>query len=277
MVRSLTSLLLAAILTAAQAQDTTHKEPAYWELGVGFSGISFPDYLGSNERSNWLLPFPYFVYRSERLEVDREGVTGELFESPRWELDISLSGSLAVRSNDNELRKGMSDLDPILELGPELRYEIHRLSANNGRFLLELPIRTAIASDFTHIRDVGWLSNPNIRYERDRFGGDGTWNVDASFGAVFGNERYHDYFYGVSPGDATALRPAYEAKGGFGGWRLALGFSRRVGDFWYGGFIRYYDLSDAVYIDSPLVETESAWAGGFAMAWIFADSGKKDE
>jgi outer membrane scaffolding protein for murein synthesis (MipA/OmpV family) len=276
MVKSLPGLLLTALMTAAHAQDETGKS-AYWELGVGFTGISFPDYLGSDERNNWFLPFPYFVYRSERLEIDRDAVTGELFESPRWELDITLSGSLPVRSDDNERREGMPDLDPILEIGPVLRYELHRLPANNGRFLLELPIRAAIASDFTHIEDVGWISNPNLRFERERFGGDESWNVDASLGAVFGTERYHDYFYGVAPRFATADRPAFEAEGGFGGWRVAVGFSRRVGDLWYGGFIRYYDLRDAEFVDSPLVETEHAWAGGFAMAWIFAESGKTGE
>ncbi|MCP5459077.1 MAG: MipA/OmpV family protein [Gammaproteobacteria bacterium] len=241
---------------------------------MGFSGISFPDYLGSmnGTQLNALSLFRL----SQRLEVDREGVTEELFESPdgnwisasaaRWRCAATTTNSAkACRSRSHTRTR------------PRVTLRNPPLVRQQRSFPAGLPIRTAIASDFTHIRDVGWLSNPNIRYERDRFGGDGTWNVDASFGAVFGNERYHDYFYGVSPGDATALRPAYEAKGGFGGWRLALGFSRRVGDFWYGGFIRYYDLSDAVYIDSPLVETESAWAGGFAMAWIFADSGKKDE
>ncbi|NJN46366.1 MAG: MipA/OmpV family protein [Candidatus Competibacteraceae bacterium] len=272
MFKYLMGLLSLALLSLAQAED----KPAYWELGLGFTGIAFPDYLGSKERNYWLLPFPYFVYRSEHLEVDRDAVTGELFDSPRWELDISLSGSLPVSSDDNDLRRGMPDLDPILEIGPVLKYQLYALSANKGRFLLELPIRAAIASDFTRIEDVGWQSNPRLRYEQERFGTNSNWSLDVTLGPLYGTGRYHDYFYSVDSRFATPNRPAFEADGGFGGWRFAVGFSRRVGDLWYGGFVRYFDLSSTEFADSPLVETHHTVVGGFAIAWILAQSDRRN-
>ncbi|MEZ5583151.1 MAG: MipA/OmpV family protein [Candidatus Competibacteraceae bacterium] len=269
MFRTFMGLLILALISPAQAED----KPAYWELGLGFTGIAFPDYIGSKERNAWLLPFPYVVYRSEHLEVDRDAVTGELFDSPRWELDLSLSGSLPVKSDDNDLRQGMPDLDPILEIGPVLKYQLYDLPTNKGRLLLELPIRAAIASDLTRIEDVGWLSNPRLRYEQERLGTTSRWSVDVTLGPLFGTGRYHNYFYSVDPRFATATRQAFQADSGFGGWRFAVGFSRRVGDLWYGGFVRYFDLSSAEFADSPLVETHNTVVGGFAIAWILAESG----
>ena len=272
MTKTLMGLLMLVLISPAQAED----KPAYWELGLGFTGIAFPDYLGSKERNYWLLPFPYFVYRSEHLEVDRDAITRELFDSPRWELDINLSGSLPVSSDDNDLRRGMPDLDPILEIGPVLKYQLHRLPANKGRFLLELPIRAAIASDFTKIEYVGWRSNPRLRYEQERSGTNSNWILDVTLGPLFGTARYYDYFYSVDPQFVTSTRPAFEADGGFGGWRFAVGFSRRVGDLWYGGFVRYFDISAAEFADSPLVETQHTLVGGFAIAWILKQSDRRN-
>ncbi len=88
-------------------------------------------------------------------------------------------------------------------------------------------------------------------------------------GGGFSVISFADY-NGVDPQYATAERPAFSADGG---WRLALGFSRHQGDLWYGGFIRYIDISAATFADSPLVKTNHSLIGGIAIAWIFAKSG----
>lgn len=254
------------MLTPVWAQD----EKPLWEIGLGVSALSFSDYIGSDERSNWLIPVPYVIYRGDFLQVDREAVTGKLFKSDRLQLNVSLSGSLPVDSDDNALREGMNDLDPILEFGPTLEIEVYQ--DRRQRFYVDLPVRAAIASDFEDIRHVGWLSDPSINYERSFAVADGSLSIDATFGPVFGDRRYHDYFYSVDGEFATPARPAYDADAGYGGVRFALGVSRSHGRWWYGAFLRYINISGAAFEDSPLVERDDSLIGGVAMAWTFARS-----
>ena len=268
----LLGVLLLTLVFPVSAQDKP-----YWELGAGAAAISFPDYVGSDNRNNWLLPIPYVVYRSARVEVDRDSVSGKLFESDRLKLELSLGGSLPVDSDDNDERRGMPDLDPILEFGPALTYEMYRIPSSKDRILFELPIRTVIASDLKSIDYVGWTSNPTLKYEGKRYVNDASWKLEAGIGPLFGNRRYHDYFYQVESRFATPERPAFEVSGGFGGWRASLGFSRREGHLWYGGFVRYINIADAEFSASPLVKTEHAVMGGMALAWIFSTSRDSSE
>ena len=46
-------------------------------------------------------------------------------------------------------------------------------------------------------------------------------------------------------------RPAYEAPGGYAGWRAVAAFSRRYGNAWLGAFVRYDNLHGAVFAPEP--------------------------
>ena len=106
-------LLLATLFIHAPSLAA---DKPLWELGAGIGVLDFPDYRGSDERSSYVLPIPYVVYRGEFFKVDRDSIRGELFESERLELDISLNGSVPVDSDDNDARRGMDDLDPTVEI-----------------------------------------------------------------------------------------------------------------------------------------------------------------
>jgi outer membrane scaffolding protein for murein synthesis (MipA/OmpV family) len=260
-------LFFVLVLTPAYGQEVP-----FWEFGVGLGAFSFPDYLGSDKRRNWLLPLPYVTYRSERINVDREGASGRLFKADRVRLEVSLSGSVPVDSDDNAQRENMPNLDPVVEFGPALQFDLYRTPAERDRLFLELPLRGAFSVAFDEFRHIGWVSNPNIRYERKPRTDRGRWTMTASFGPLFGDRRYHRYVYAVEPRFATPDRPEFSTSGGFGGWRFSAGFSRRSGDFWYGAFIRYYNLTGAKFSDSPLVETDHSLVAGFGVAWVFARS-----
>ena len=94
-----------------------------WELGIGTVMLHRPDYLGANEESFYLLPFPSIVYRGDFIKADDDGIQGLFFSNERLELDISGGGSLPVNSEDNSAREGMDDLDPAFELGPSITYK----------------------------------------------------------------------------------------------------------------------------------------------------------
>lgn len=259
----LTLLVLAPIAAIAD-------EPL-WEVGIGAAPITFPDYRGADERSNYVLPLPYIIYRGDRFKVDRNGPRGILFDTERVELDISLNASIPVDSDDNNARIGMEDLDPTFEIGPVLKVQLSDLGTN-WPLRFELPLRAVFATDFTDIEHVGWLVHPQLWLDTPKIAG---WNLSIGGGPIFADSSYHDYYYHVSPQDATAMRPAYAADGGYSGTSFLAGASRRFGNIWMGAFLRYDNLSGAVFENSPLVKTKHYLAAGFGVAWIFARSDER--
>ena len=105
---------MSAVFTVAlSAVSSTHAPSVraemlpLWEVGAGAAAISFPDYRGSTNRHHYLLPIPTFVYRGELFQVDREKIRGVIYQGRRAELEVSINGSVPVRSNDNSARRGM--------------------------------------------------------------------------------------------------------------------------------------------------------------------------
>src|SRR3954465_8571445 len=113
-------VLLAAVLaSAALAPGVRAELRAKWEAGAGATGLRLPDYRGSDETREYLFPLPYFVYRRPHMRFDREGLRGVLHESDRVEFDLSVAGSLPVKSDRNRARAGMRNRGPALAIGPK--------------------------------------------------------------------------------------------------------------------------------------------------------------
>lgn len=244
-------------------------EVPLWEGGAGVALIDFPDYRGSDERTRFVLPVPYFVYRGKYLKIDREKVRGLLFKTDRVELNVSLNGSVPVDSSDNEARQGMPDLDPTLEIGPSLNLALHRSAGNRTVLELRLPVRPVID---IHADYQGYVFQPQLTLDvRDPAGYTG-WNLGLVVGPVFADGRYHQYIYGVDPAYATELRPAYTAHGGYAGSQIIGALSKRFPNYWVGGFVKWDSLNGAAFEDSPLLRDSRNFTAGFAISWIFARS-----
>ncbi len=259
-------LALSAVARAAE-------EPL-WEAGIGFAGLNMPDYRGSDERRNYLLPFPYFVYRGDLIKVDRQGITSRLFKSERVTLDFSVDAGVPVNSDKNTARAGMPDLDPTFELGPLLGVCLWVDCRGGEQLSLRLPVRAVIATDFTHVETAGWVANPHLNYDNPRLLPPG-WNFSVATGPIFATRAYHEYYYGVPAALATPARPAYEARGGYSGWRTLVTTSRRFDHLWFGAFARYDTLSGTVFDDSPLVRVRHSFMAGFGVAWILGESERR--
>jgi MipA family protein len=243
-----------------------------WEAGAGIAGLSIPDYRGSDERHTWILPVPYFVYRGDFLQIDERRMRGLFWKTDRAEVDVSVNGSVPVKSNDNEARRGMPDLDPTLEIGPSLNVFLYRSDDKKRKLELRLPVRAVLASDFSHVQHAGWVFQPNLNLDvRDPFGYHG-WNLGLLGGPIFSDHKYNRHFYAVDPAFANADRPAYAAGGGYGGAQFIAALSKRYPGFWIGGFVKWDTLDHAVFADSPLVKSKQHFAGGFAIAWILGVS-----
>jgi MipA family protein len=270
----LRAAFLALGLFAAGAAMAQEALPL-WEAGAGVSVVDFPHYRGSDQRHTYALPLPYFIYRGDVLKVDRQGLRSLLFDSRRVELDLSVNGSVPVDSADNRARQGMDDLDPTLEIGPSLNVHLAGAEGEHTQLDLRLPLRAVIASNFRHVRDTGWIFQPQLNLDiRHPFGAQG-WNLGLAAGPIFSDRRYNDYFYGVSPADATVERPAYRAGGGYAGTQFIAALSKRFDRTWFGAFIKADTLRGAVFEDSPLVKQRTSLTAGVGFAWIFAVSDQR--
>ncbi len=241
-----------------------------WEAGIGLFASTFPAYRGSNDQQYLLLPFPYFIYRGEKLKVERGTARAQLFESDRVQLNISLSAAIPAKSDAGNARQDMPDLDTAFQIGPSLNIRLAKPAPNHA-LKLKLPIRPVIATDFhSNVESIGWVFQPHLNLEsRDLWGG---WNTGLNIGVLFAGKNYHDYYYGVQPEFVTPTRRKYTASSGYSGGNLVASFRRRFDRLWVGGFMRVDYLNGAVFDDSPLLDTEYSIMAGVGIAWVFQKS-----
>jgi outer membrane scaffolding protein for murein synthesis (MipA/OmpV family) len=258
-------LFLAPALCPADAEELP-----LWELGVGATAFTLPNYIGANEQSYYALPIPYFVYRGKVLKVNREAISGKLFSTDRLRLALGVNGSLPVDSDHNDAREGMPNLDLLAEFGPNVRYLVYVTPERRHRVLLDLPARAVFSFDVDDVDHRGYTSTPTLRYTYWK----SRWLADVSAGIQIADDEYNNYFYGVNPAFVTDTRREYDADAGYGGLRLGLGLSRRTERWWVGAFFRFADLNGATFSDSPLVLDHQGLGGGIAFAWLFARSSK---
>jgi len=251
------------------------EEKPLWEIGAGLAVLQMPDYRGSDKYRGYLLPYPYLVYRGDILRVERERISGRLFETDRLLLDISLNGSVPVDSSDNEDRRGMPDLDPTFEIGPSLDITLMENPRNRWKLKLALPVRAVFSTDFSSVRREGWVFHPRLNFETiDIIPGTGL-NAGLSVGPMFADRGYHDYYYTIDPAFETPTRPPYAAGGGYSGSTATVGLSKTLNPFILSGFVSLDYLKGAVFEESPLVKTEYSWMCGFTVSWIFLKSSEQ--
>lgn len=236
-----------------------------WEAGVGVGALRLPDYRGADHSRSWVLPVPYIVYRGDILKADRDGARAVLLDTERVDFDISVAATAPARSRDNTARQGMPDLPATFEIGPNLNLTLAR--GRWWKLQARVPLRAALTIE-SHPRMIGWRTEPNLNLDT-KVGG---WNASLLAGPVFGSRAFNGHLYDVAPQYATPARPSYRAGAGFGGWRLVASTSRRLGSWWFGGFIGADSVEGAVYQASPLVRRHDTLAFGVALSRVFATS-----
>lgn len=264
--RWLATLAVIAWPSASQAE-----QKPLWEAGFGIGAMAFPDYRGSDEVNAYPIPLPYFVYRGKFLKADRDGLRGELFDKRYLELSFSMNATIPVSSDDNDARQGMSNLRSTLEFGPSLDVHLWRSYDTDMKLDLVMPLRLPITLESSP-QTLGWSFSPRLNLDIENVGGYEGWNFGIGAGPLFGAAEYHQYFYSVAPRFATAERRAYEARGGYSGTHLIAAISKRFPGYWVGAYMRYDNLHNAVFEDSPLVRQQNYLTGGIGIAWMFGKS-----
>lgn len=268
-VGSLAGLLLINNATAETEENKVRENRPIvtvpkWEAGVAVGGQALNDYRGSKESQVNAYPVPYLLYRGDFLKADRDGVRGEFFSNSRIEFNLSGDSALVGNSEDNELRDGMPELESAFELGPSLNINLTGETFRDG-WQLRLPVRGVVTVGESGVHGIGYTFNPRFTYTKRNAWR--KWRARFNVGALFATENYHDYYYDVDQAFVTEDRPFYQSSGGFSGSYFKATVSRRSGAYWYGLSLRYDNLADAKFVDSPLVETDHYYSVSFALAW----------
>lgn len=267
--------MLLPVFVFAQESDETAvpRERPLWEVGLFSGAARLPHYRGSDEYKAYVIPLPYLIYRGEIFRASRDGLKGVFWSNDRIETAISFSGSPPA-DEDNDARKGMSELGAILEVGPGVRIFISG-KENPNPLYLKAGVRAAISVDTDDygVAYQGIRGNVKLVYvNRTRFEDQGMI-LGVNAGVDFANREYNDYIYSVDLSDATAFRPAYNADGGYAGFSLSANVVKKLNDRCaVGAYYRWDNLSGTAYADSPLVKTENNHILGIALIWKIFES-----
>lgn len=163
---------------AGEALRSSDAEPL-WEIGLGAIGAVGPDYPASASYGGIALPLPLLVYRGDlfRFGGDR-GAQIVPLRTDRLELGLSIDIAPGAQSDDSA-RDGLPDLDPLLEVGPELAVRGAQMdlgSFGGGVLEFALQTRVAVSADIDAI-DVtyrGIAVEPQIRYAHQGAFGEGS-------------------------------------------------------------------------------------------------------
>ena len=260
--RLLHALFLApATLLAAEA-------PPRWELGAFALGVSQQAYPGADQQVQRGLVLPYLLYRGRYLRADGDTTGLRALKTDDIEFDIGFAGSFGSGADDVEARRGMRRLGTLVEAGPRLKWRLAGSPAQ-GQWQLLLPLRSVFdLSDGAAQR--GWAFEPELVYAGRAASG---WRYSLGAGAIAADTRLARTFYGVSPTEAQAGRPAYSARAGLVAWRLASGFSKPLSRDWrLFGFARLDSVAGAANRASPLVRQTTGLSVGLGLSYTWARS-----
>lgn len=268
----LSSLCFLALLQADQnpePQDPADKKIGLplWEAGLFIGLAQLPEYRGSDETRFYTLPLPFLIYRGQHVQVDRQGVLGHLLQGRRWKLSMSFFGHPPVKS-DSHLRRGMDDLDPMIEMGPMIHWSFYDTLTYQQKIVLKL--RTVMSIDAWELDHQGYrgtlqwahhyLLNP-------------TWRLGWNLNILYGDARYHRYLYGVKVSEVSPTRAAYAATSGYAGTGISFNLLHKVSNrHRVGAFCNLDSLHGSIFENSPLIGNKLNYAFGVGWSWQLLSS-----
>ncbi|MFK8138754.1 MAG: MipA/OmpV family protein [Bdellovibrionales bacterium] len=245
-----------------------------WELGIGVGQLYVPDYPGSDEFTNFLLPFPYFIYRGPWLKADRDdGIRSLLFRTDKARVSFSFKGSFPIDSEDNETRRGMEDLSFIFELGPVWQYRF--IQKEEERLRLNVPLRLVTSTNGQHTQERGLVWSPNLSGSKN-FSCSIDCQYEWSVGFSGASKKLHNYFYEVGPEDVLPTRSLYGAKAGTISWYLQYRLRFEYGKHFLGGSITYSNYEQNANTQSPLFKRTDSYSIGIVWFTTFWESETKE-
>ena len=259
--------------------ESLNESQPLWEFGVGGGAIEVANYPASSERNLIALAAPYVVYRGDVFRVGGEnGLRAVVVETSDFELDLSFGGAFSADSEDNSSRSGMPKLDFLFEVGPQLIYRVKDFKFQQGgdaRLKARLQARAVFSTDFNRVDDRGFVIEPTLSYQQRGVLFKET-SLRVAFSLNFATEKLQDYFYQVDPEFSKEKRVQYDAKGGYLGADLSLGFSfpirKNIRGFLTGSAQLHQGAANK---DSPLYEKDVTYSIGVGFVWRLYESDAK--
>jgi len=254
--------------TGGATEPTRPKEPLpLWEIGLVGIAAYQPAYPGSDHDLARLRVLPFGIYRGAVLHADGNGIGVRALRTPRWEWDVSGSGSFGSSANKVDARRGMPSIGTLAEIGPAVRINLGDLvdPKREPRLTrLELPVRAVF--DVSHRFDhEGWTFEPRLSHTA--WTGQG-FSLVVSASTLFGDRTLNHLYYGVDTPYATADRPAYGAKAGLIATRLNASLRHRISaTLRMQYFAQLETVRGAANEDSPLVRSKQDAGIGVSLIW----------
>lgn len=267
---SLLVSLFAPFAAHSQSEDFSMDSKPVWELGIVGGYFSSFDYPGSKDPNTAQIIAPFFIYRSEIFRFGDGGFGAVAIEEPRVKLDVSIGGALKANSEPGSVREGLPVLDLLFELGPRLQIKLFEKqwdTESRSRLDWDSKIRAVVSTDFKGAQAQGFVFSTGLAYRQRAIAGD---KIDFIVNAdiTFGDERYNDNFYTVSPEFVTPQRESYKAKAGYVESRVFFGLairpSRSFSTFIGLGLFNYANSANE---SSPLFETNTSTQYVLGFAW----------
>ena len=255
----------------SQKSDSKAKEKnksSKLELGVGLLSFKIPHYRGSDQKKDYFLPLPFFIYTSKNIEAEPSFVRGTFFKKGPFALKLSILAGLSVESKSNRAREGMPNLGFTVEAGPMILIRLWTSSDQKHYINIESPFRYVFEIDSTP-KGVGLFSIPYINWVNLPRKETLNWGIELSFAMLFADKNYHDHYYSVGPDYVRPNRPAYSARGGYSGNSWVLILNRRFKNIYLVPFMRYDSIKGAVFEDGPLIRKKEYLAMGLGSFWLF--------
>ncbi len=263
-------LVMTTVLFSLRLNAAENLRPLF-ELGLGVGAGYVQDYPASDQYSLKQLVLPVVRYRGQsfRADEDDSGVRAEVVKHKELDFNISLSGSLPSKSQNNRARQGMPDLDYTIEMGPTLNYEISK--NREQKIIMGLPLRGLVTTDFSRSEYLGVLFAPELSYETfGRLCAICRWTSRVSLTVV--DQRVANYFYEVESKFSTQTRTSFDARPGY----LGATFDQVVSFEWSSQAIylgaSYQNYSESANSQSPLFKQKEGFSLFLAFSWFFYQS-----
>ncbi len=197
LIRMIALLVIAGLAVPAVAEEFSApagKRP--WNLGAGavYREKAYDGFKDSKKTT----PIPIILFEGERFFVRGSNLGWKFINTNPWEVSILAEWwADGYEDGDASILRGMSDRDPSLAVGGQVRWQPQR-------FGLELTATTDAMSnsDGTQVRAMAKFDDRS-----------GPWFYSLSGGIVYSDSDFNDYYYGVSTRevDLTRGRTSYSA------------------------------------------------------------------
>ncbi len=271
-------MLLIGMMPPCIAEEISTNAPSFnglpkWEVGVLGMASRVPLYRGADEYRWYSFPIPYFIYRGDFIQADKDGVRGLFYKWVRFEVELSMSGNPPVNDRGG-VRAGMPELDPLIELGPAARLFLYKGEKIKAVYL-EAAARGVFSVDMDDLSPgyEGLRGSLSMVLAGIKPRPTSTWSAGLKTGLEFSDQDYNAYFYNVDESYVTTQRPYYQSEGGFGGVFASGWISRRLFDgVSVALYARLDNVGGAVFEESPLVQADNSYMVGAGFTWKIAQS-----